>query len=538
MIRLVKLIALFMSLGFAASGQTASPFFDPCKLPPKTAVEMKPLPERWNGITYYSRAHHFYDMINDWWTVDKATGRYVYELADEDLKMLSEQGVNFIHHYIWDNVWFTENGWHGVGFDPVGKNPCASDNRQWAALDDFLSRAEKYGLFVGIHFAAKPPIDALQTGKVTPVQAKDIADEYVEWVGTFIRRLSPRHNNIAMWGFIFAVGPAPGVGDEKNGWNAFIKHGFGPLQKMAREFAPKEGLGLMAINFPFLSGTEDGFRYRWDTKYVQRALRVMNNMDLDPDIYMLQCYNADTNGLAKAIAEVTGPPLTDDADSLDPNKVLVVEVGSSTSVAPPPYGVGVAGKGDADSPSHTLEGQAQWLTNTLCALKSGGIKKIAFWTLYDAHDFWEKEPFNSNLLENPWGGFWGLVAYDPKDLKPRNKPALRTLSDFYLLNRLACSSPPRPVLSLTADKYSGFSGSRLKITWTAADVAGLEIDNGVGPVKGTLGSVTLQFPRKVGWYTYTLTGKNSSEKGEAIEKASIKIRTVPLPHRSRKPDNR
>jgi hypothetical protein len=193
--------------------------------------------------------------------------------------------------------------------------------------------------------------------------------------------------------------------------------------------------------------------------------------------------------------------------TIPPGALLAVEFATSSSVAAPPYGNGVPSSGDADTPTSDLNGQAQWLSNSLCAFDSVGMTKLAYFGLYDASDFWAAAPFNidpaSDLMG--WNGYWGLLP-----LQGAAKPAWTTLTNYYRsgVQSLGCSLPAPPVLTLTADKQSVAAGQPLKLTWTAADTTSMSL-SGVGPVVGSYDSKTI-FPSGSGPVTYTLTANNGS----------------------------
>jgi hypothetical protein len=67
------------------------------------------------GVEYFPRGHAWWSMLYDWYTYDNCsttispqpypqcqTGQYVYQLVQSDLQVLSANGINFIHLYLWD----------------------------------------------------------------------------------------------------------------------------------------------------------------------------------------------------------------------------------------------------------------------------------------------------------------------------------------------------------------------------------------------------------------------------------------------------
>lgn len=504
------------------------------------------VPDCWNGINYYPRGHHFYYMLYDWFAVDTlTTGLTVREVVDRDLALLSRNGVNFIHLYLWDRVWlssWSNNKVVDVGFNPIGQDPRQSPNNQMLALHEYLDLLAKHGHFVGIHFVSKPVINQLSCedteGRpckaLTVEEARMLGNSYYEWTKIFIEELSVRHRNIIAWGFIYGFGPAPGVGGAVNTWNTFFQSAYGRFHKLAKTWAPSPGLGQVAINLaPPVEALPDGYHYRWDMAKAQRQAKVLLDMGLpEPDIYMLQLFNANSQDLARDLKILTGPPVDRDSITIPASKILAVEFGNSSSLASPPYGMNVAGVGDAFAPSLTLEGQAQWLTNTLCAFQNTGVKKLGHWTLIDAHDFWEREPFKFAGAILAWNGYWGLLANDMNALP---KPAFKVLFDYYLNGTLACSQPAVPVVALMADKENIFVGEPLTLTWTMTDVSYAEINQGIGQITGSLGSRTLK-PIQAGPLIFVLSVFNelSDKKVSVTATVTVNVTERRRPARSRR----
>src|SRR5437867_1959701 len=82
-----------------------------------------------------------------------------------------------------------------------------SASGQWSALEGFLALARAHGLYVAIHLVAKPPITRLRSG-LTADQGTALGQEYFAWARVFIEALSPRHDNILLWGDVYALVPA------------------------------------------------------------------------------------------------------------------------------------------------------------------------------------------------------------------------------------------------------------------------------------------------------------------------------------------
>jgi hypothetical protein len=488
---------------YCANAFAASPFGKSCTVP-----------ERWNGINYYSRAH-FYNMLNDWYKTEPYTGLPLFKAVNRDLDLLSRNGFNFLHLYVWDKQWG-----FGVGFNSIGEDPRLSDNDQMAALHEFISAAERRCMFVGIHFASKSAIDMLKAAKGR-LEAEAAGRAYAEWAGIFIKELSPKHRNIILWAGPYALGSVADVGGLGNDWNVFAKAAHEGVYKVAKETAPAPELGKVGVNIIFRNQATDGYHYAWDGAETQRANYVMKEFSVpEPDIYMLQLYNANSTDLLKGLQQITGPPTSANAAPIDPKRILVVEFGNSSSLADPPYGMRMAGTGDAAVPSMTLKGQAQWLTNALCAFQKAGINKMAYWTLHDAWNFWTAPPFNMQGSALAWSGYWGLMPLAPLDALP--KPSWYVLANHYSNDFLACSTPPEPVISLTAQRDITPWRRSIVLSWTATDVDHMELDQGIGVVKGSIGSVRVMAPA-YGVVRYTLTAINRVDGKEITRKVYVDV---------------
>ena len=169
------------------------------------SCEVLPVPPTtWNGINYFPRHHYAYDMLWDWYATDQTTGQPVYANADADMALLSANGFNFLHLYIWDNGWFADH----KGFAAMPADPHTSANNQWAALESFLDTAWRHHLYVGIHFAmSEPPHDL--NNNLTISQADALGTEFYTWAEPFLTELPQSHPNIILFGLIFALGPVP-----------------------------------------------------------------------------------------------------------------------------------------------------------------------------------------------------------------------------------------------------------------------------------------------------------------------------------------
>jgi len=502
------------------------------------ATALPPPPSQWNGVNYFPRYHQFYNMLNDWYATDSATGQQVAQLADGDMATMASNGFNFLHLYVYDSDWF------GVGFNPMRKSltgapynpPQFSPNNQWAALDDYLAKAESHGLYVGIHFVSKYPIDQLNGG-IDATGATQMGQDFAEWADTFVSYFAARHQNIALWGLIYALGPIPD--QPLSSWNAFFVNAYQGVYATAKggSGCVSGGLNQVGINLGMQAHAEaDGYHYSWDSASAQRTAKAMRDLNLcDPDIYMLQLYNASSADLSQSLANLTGAPPADGI-AIPAAKILAVEYATSSSLAPSPYGNQIPTFGDAYTPTTDLAGQAQWINNTLCAFAGQGVEKTAYFGYYDAADTWAAPPFNYTGAALAWNGYWGLLPLDPNAAA---KPSWSTLTSYFRFGSLACSDPAPPAVTLTANAGWVGAGYPLTLSWTAYDVRQLSLSPGIGALtpanvdacaslsasgcEGLSYGTKTVYPPNAGSMTYALTGTDSSSGGSLSASASVTV---------------
>jgi hypothetical protein len=348
----------------------------------------------------------------------------------------------------------------------------------------------------------------------------------------------------------FAVNPPPG--DTTGTWARTWQKAYKKIDDIARSHSPVPGvLGLVGSNIeyplldaggqlnPATSVIPRGTGYRWGWQRAQQIGKSMRDLlteaygyAKDPDFYMLQLYHPNSWDLLSNITNLTSG-YTPNGIQLPADKIFVVEFATSSSMdgaygSPLPYTVGF---GDSNTPTTTVLGQAQWIRNTLCAFHSAGIRKTAYFAMYDPYYFWTSEPWLLYGLDLAWNGFWGL-AYDWEPFG--DKPAWPVLRDYHLTGTITCPTQQTaalPVLSLSSSAMNYTVGQPVRLYWTAGDVSALAINRTHGPSyscnpaqsnpllsmtspEGSCGySETTPF-QSIGLQTLTLTGTNASGQSQ------------------------
>ncbi len=481
--------------------------------------------ERWNGVNYSPRYHAYFRMLKDWNQYDPRLGKHVYEAADDDMDLLSRNGFNLLHLYLWDKQLLDDavldrwcpfdpdSGRRPAGCSPPYSEPAGFPNfpnsptstpegaSQFAALQDFVARAERHGLFVALHFASGTLIEqegrlsqqAPPPGSAIP-SCDDLTAGFSRWASQFITALTPVHRNVLLWGVAFAFGSDASDQTDLTGNPSLYNRCFGQIYQAvdtaSRQSAPAgmQGmLGLIGVNpeFPFVApagaSAARQFRrpqsgYSWDIATTQRAVKSMTDeltalygRPRSPDVYMFSFYNANAADLAKSV-----DALIHSTDG-DPSRVTV----PADRIFPIEFAISSSGThadswGDNQTPTTTVDGQDTWLRNTLCAFRSLGIEKFAYWAMYDAVNLWVNAPWYNQGQQLAWNGYWGL-AFEPPEAG--FKPAWATLA---LFNRspdaLACRANPAP--NITAWPLSDYVtiGQTPKIIWTATETTSLALD--------------------------------------------------------------
>lgn len=394
-------------------------------------------PSEWKAINYSPRGHGYFRMLYDWYTIDASTGLEVRQLAAADLAMLERSGFNALHLYLWDQPTFRQFQRTGSSkrLEPAGfsyPDPSASPRRQWEALDEFVSIAERNGLWVIPHFVHTPFNEGIDTMKAADVERR--AEEIAGWAGAFIGYLSPRHRNILAWGALYALEPAPDDDPARPNnysllWRklyAALKHKAEPAPLIAYLFFPSEGRDLTAPGARIEPGPMEGYTLNVDVakcRYasMKRHLTFEFRRQTEPDIVYVYLFGPDARDIGRSLRELTSGP-----EAVPAGRLFVAEFAISA-----PFGAfenSVLAFGENGAPTTDLEGQAVWLKQLLCELQTAGIRKSAYWTLYDAALLWSSEVWGQSNAEVSLNGHWGLAFEDPAR---GFKPAWAVLRDFH-----------------------------------------------------------------------------------------------------------
>ena len=444
-------------------------------------------PSVWKGITYSPRGHTYFRMLYDWY------GYGLASVVDQDLTRLSQAGYNLVHLYLWDKLALNRAceeqapaGCNPLVGEPAGflsgpdGQPEYSDHLQWDALNDFVSVAESKNIYVAIHFFSQ----RFQDARDDPARAT----EYVQWATKFINRLTPQHRNVLLWGLAFSYAP---------GYSTFPAV-YNGIDTAARNASPLPGsLGIIGVDLDFrflpepsnseIQARLSGYSWNWAGARSQ-VQQAQSSLGRDADVYMLQLYNANSADLKQNVCSfLNGTGLATNGTcpnpTISPSKVFAVEYATASSVQ---SGAQVGGVpfstfswGDAQTPATTLAGQAQWITNTLCVFESLGIKKAAYWAMYDPIAMWTTVPWKKVGTDLGWNGFWGL-AHESAALG--DKPAWSVMANYnpFSGTGLSCQSPAVPVLSLTPSTDYYTVSQPVRVTWTAGDVTALNVNGGQG----------------------------------------------------------
>lgn len=498
------------------------------------------LPSSLKGITYFPPGHAFYRMFYDWYT-SNGSGGYTYAsdcngsllptcsntttihaIVQTDLQRLSQQGFNFIHLYLWDS---NNTGGTGAGFSP--ESPSSSGNYQWYALNDFVSLAKQNNFYVMLHFVA---------GDITDGSA------YATWVSQFITYLAG-YQNVLIWGFGFEdLGT---ISENGQFWqNAYT----GILQTLQANAypsnAPLPGRALIAVDAGFdgfhtaqeslgqyianqtniindvLPGSNTNtippslpytgplpYAHVWTWQFAQQQADSLKLLGIVPDLYAIQLWNASGGDLEMNLQCLSGNTISGlslcstttpvqtcnepggSCTTIPMAKLVVTEFAAGSSFESSPIGNRTASSLDAQEPTTTASGQAQWLTDTLCVFNAAHISYYAYFGLYDSPEFWANQPYDYDASDLAKNGYWGLSS---ELATYGDKPARNALVNFNSNNCPApATTPLTPVLALLADAPAYISGDTAAISYTAANVSTLTMNGTPAPPYQSLPSLSL-----------------------------------------------
>ena len=354
---------------------------------------------------------------------------------------------------------------------------------------------------------------------------------YAAWVSSFIDYLAP-YQNVLIWGASYGIPfgvadnfwqtscPASGQGAyqqimshlQQNPYTSPAPAGRA-LLSLDIDFAsalgpPYQGPTCPVYPIPITTGTDPqlGFYTSNWQGMQQTAYTWQTSLPAGvppPDIYAPQLWNANAGDLQAALECVAGIvnnttcPATVQACSLatgqcpiPASKMIVTEFGTGSSLEAGPVGNRTASFGDDQTPTTTANGQAQWITQTLCAMNRVGVRNTGYFGLYDSYSWWAST-FDYDAPTLAWDGFWGLkseaTSYNPN--YDGQKPAWTALTTFPNIipgnptsPGVCAQVPPTPVIAILppdggvptsgANPYYTI-GDTANVFYTAANVTSL-----------------------------------------------------------------
>jgi uncharacterized protein (TIGR03437 family) len=413
----------------------------------------------WRGINYSPRGHAYWRMLADWQQIDHTSGKPVSQLVEADLTLLKQSGVNALHLYLWDQPSldklltskYLKRRETGFAFPDPKETP-----QLWQALNEYISAAERHQLGVILHFAHLTFNDGLgsedlngregRLDDLSPTQIHARSQEIVEWGTHFITGLD-KHPNIVGWGSLYAAEPAPTDDVEKpNVYSQLWREVYVGLHDTLLE--QKGALAPPLVTY--LYTPPDHKNGGWDVETSQQRYRSMqehlhhqtNGKLKQPDLVYTFLFGADPRALAESLQQ-----LGSGANAVPLEKLFIAEFGVSS-----PFGSSATPRmalGENSVPTTDLAGQAAWLKETLCHLQRTGVRGMAYWTLYDAEEFW-RQTSNMPADELSLNGHWGLAQ---EEAKAGFKPAWQVLEEFYR-GKATCSLSAG---KLEMDPKSGFA---------------------------------------------------------------------------------
>jgi hypothetical protein len=488
-----------------------------------TFVPALAVPDQLKGIDYSPRRHSYFRMLYDWNDTDSVSGQKVSSMVDADLYMLSQNGFNLVHLYLWDQTLLklvSPN--EPSGFVDAGGDPSTSPKDQWLNLNDFVTKAEKYGLFVELHFASGWLIN-----NISHASPSSVASTYGAWVEGFMKYLNSTnsHKNVLIWGMAFSVGPV--VSDPTGTWSLTWQQVYVKVDQLAQQYSPSPGiLGLVGTDLNFAKPENVVLRdsgYAFDWQDLQRQAYTMRSLltsaygtTKDPDLYLMQIYHANSYDMNSALRDLTTNTSVSQGIKVAANKISVVETATSSAMNNPPEGTQIPAYGDWNAPVTTVPGQASWVQYDFCMLRSLGIQKTAYWALYDPYTMWTGSPWSYTGQDLSWNGFWGL-SFEPESAGQKNSWSI--LRNYYYSGSLTCPSSlayATPILSLTATSTYYTLAQPVRVTWTAAEAASLSINQGGDNTYECKHGVMLATGVQSASCAYTNTGPFSATGSQSV----------------------
>jgi hypothetical protein len=473
------------------------------------------------GINYFPRGHAWYSMLYEWYTQDCVTstfkpscsqGSTVADVVSKDLQMLSQNGITYIHLYLWDQDSvqggsdLVPSGFQGAGFTGLddglpqnspastqGGAPNDSTHSQWTALAEFVQAAKRNGIWLFLEFAAyRPSKEIAKSGNAAAVGTK-----YANWVNAFFDHVAS-YQDALIWGITYGTGQGISGPFWQAAYPAISTH----LQQ--NPYTNPAGRARLAVdaNFPGPSGpmlAGLGGDYRWNWQAAQQEAYQWQTYQIPPDLNAFQLWNANAGDLQAALECVAGqsnsavcpaPTCGTQCASIPFSQMVATEFGTGSSLESSPIGNGIAWFGDAFTPTTTATGQRDWLKQTLCVVHRLNILNTGIWGLYDSASWWEQNyNYSGGLLA--WDGYWGLrseagsfTTYGADGAKP----AWDAVNSFDPNTCPASNAPAAPVLALQADATYYTVNDSATLTYTAANVTSLSLSEPLVP--GPSGNVS------------------------------------------------
>ncbi len=268
-----------------------------------------------------------------------------------------------------------------------------------------------------------------------------------------------------IWGLDYSI-PGPGESSYAPFWSA----AYPTILSEVQQTSYPSGRPLLMVSSNFYGAWQSQYvqpilnpGYQWTTQAAQQTPSLWQQDGDTPDLYSFQMYNASAEDLEAALESA--------ASAIPFSKMIVTEVATGSSIAGSPIGNGLAEAIDAQTPTTTAAGQAQWLTDTLCVFARHNIPAFGWYGLYDAASWYAQRDYTSSTIAQD--GYWGLIS---EYTSYGNKPAWTAFLNYPNSRGQSSSPPPPPVLALYADASYYTQGDTGIINYTAADVSSLSLN--------------------------------------------------------------